>query len=100
MFPALTHPLPHLPPSTPSTGAQAHKSPSRLHGIPGPPCPQPACDKTFAQVAEETGGLTILKTMLSQPQYSAALPSPGYDYTLFAPSDNAFFAFLSAFSEL
>lgn len=78
------------PRNNPPTAHRAPPHPLKL---------QPACDKTFAQVAAETGGLTILKTMLSQPQYAAALPSPAYDYTVFAPSDNAFFAFLAAFSE-
>lgn len=29
-------------------------------------CPQSACDKTFAQVAGEVPGLSILKTVVSQ----------------------------------
>lgn len=32
--------------------------------------PQAACDKTFAQVAGETAGLSILKTVLSQASAS------------------------------
>lgn len=42
--------------------------------------------------------MTILKTMLSQQQYASVLPSPAIPYTLFAPTDTAFFAFLSAFN--
>ena len=72
-----------------------------LH-LPSPPPPtplQPACDKTFAQAAGEIPGLTLLRTILSQAQYGAALPDPGYAYTLFAPTDSAFTSFLAAFSE-
>lgn len=60
---------------------------------------QPACDKTFAQVAGETSGLNLLKTVLSLDQYSSALPDPSANYTLFAPTDAAFFALLKTFSE-
>ncbi|KAL4444029.1 hypothetical protein ABPG75_011766 [Micractinium tetrahymenae] len=84
-------------PANPAPASPAPSSPAPASPAPSSPAP-PACDKTFAQVAEETGGLTILKTMLGQEQYAAALPSPAYDYTLFAPSDNAFFAFLAAFN--
>ncbi|KAL4430028.1 hypothetical protein ABPG77_004398 [Micractinium sp. CCAP 211/92] len=89
-------------PASPAPASPVPASPPAAGPVPSNPAPStpasPACDKTFAQVAEQTGGLTILKTMLSQPQYAAALPSPAYDYTVFAPSDNAFFAFLSAFN--
>jgi len=60
---------------------------------------QPACATTFAEVAGQTSGLGILKTVLSQDSYAAALPSPGENYTLFAPTDAAFFDLLKTFSE-
>jgi uncharacterized surface protein with fasciclin (FAS1) repeats len=50
-------------------------------------------------VAGETSGLGLLSTVLAQDAYASALPDPAYPYTLFAPTDAAFFDLLSTFSE-
>jgi hypothetical protein len=50
-------------------------------------------------VAGQTSGLGLLRTVLSQPQYASALPDPSGNFTLFAPTDAAFFDLLSTFSE-
>ncbi|KAI3427129.1 hypothetical protein D9Q98_007066 [Chlorella vulgaris] len=90
--PAPASPAPASPAPTTATPA-APSSPA----APGPPT-APACDKTFAQVAGETSGLNLLKTVLSLDQYSSALPDPSANYTLFAPTDAAFFALLKTFN--
>ena len=87
--------------STPSPTPSPSPTPAPEGGAVAPPA-VPAvqqCDKTFAQVAGETSGLSLLKTVVSQAQFSSALPDPSGNYTLFAPTDAAFFGLLSAFSE-
>jgi uncharacterized surface protein with fasciclin (FAS1) repeats len=49
-------------------------------------------------VAGETPGLSILKTVVSQSQFSSALPDPSGNYTLFAPTDTAFFSLLTTYN--
>ena len=65
------------------------------------PSPSPAlkpCDTTLAAAASASG-LSILSTVLGQEAIARLLPDPAGAYTLFAPSDAAFFSLLSTFSE-
>ena len=94
--PAPSSPTPSSP--TPSSPAPSSPTPSSPTPEPSTPAPPP-CDKTFAQVAGETSGLGLLSTVLAQQAYASALPDPAYPYTLFAPTDAAFFDLLSTFSE-
>lgn len=92
-------PAPSNPAPEPSSPAPSSPAPSSSPTPePSTPAPPP-CDKTFAQVAGETSGLGLLSTVLAQDAYASALPDPAYPYTLFAPTDAAFFDLLSTFSE-